>query len=516
MNSPLNGRDIQRPNFEVTRLLETTEPRLTVGASLLGLVTLGISDNPLVMYREYIQNSVDALAGGGQDSSGRVEVLIDRKNRRVRIRDNGPGLSYQGCVENLLPIGRSKKTAGLDRGFRGIGRLSGLAFASSVTFLTRSRSSDPVTCVVWPGVAPFEWEATTPITDKVVQDCVTVQTKCGANYPDHFFEVQVDGIGRHAAGTALNRDAVRAYISEACPVPMAPAFPFSQEVCELFDSPNALYVQEIVVCDDPEPVKRQYGADIQITRERKDRYTELEPFRILGMDGRRYAAIGWVAHSTYLGAIPKGARIRGMRARVGNIQIGGERVFDHLFLDDRFNRWCVGEVHVLDAMIVPNARRDYFEQGPHLRHLENHLSSTLQGIERRCKTASALRSRTKRAEVSIASLEETQDLVGSGYLSAADARDLAQQVLRTVPDVRKRLKELGSSQDQVDRLEKFESALTTLDFSTLPSRYGELCQRDVQIYQQICRALVTDYPSAGSVKGFMDRVLTRANPATLQ
>ena len=64
------------------------------------------------------------------------------------------------------------------------------------------------------------------------------------------------------------------------------------------------------------------------------------------------AAVGWIAHSSYLGAIPKGNRIRGIRARLGNIQVGDERVFDHLFEEERFNRWCVGEVHILDSRIM--------------------------------------------------------------------------------------------------------------------------------------------------------------------
>ena len=34
------------------------------------------------------------------------------------------------------------------------------------------------------------------------------------------------------------------------------------------------------------------------------------------------------------------------------------------FTEERFNRWCVGELHILDSRIVPNARLDYFSQDP--------------------------------------------------------------------------------------------------------------------------------------------------------
>ena len=87
-------------------------------------------------------------------------------------------------------------------------------------------------------------------------------------------------------------------------------------------------------------------------------------FRIPSIDGSGEAAVGWVAHSSYLGRSQKELRVRGIRARVGNIQIGGEGVFDDLFTEERFNRWCVGELHILDSRIIPNARRDYSSLDP--------------------------------------------------------------------------------------------------------------------------------------------------------
>ena len=52
----------------------------------------------------------------------------------------------------------------------------------------------------------------------------------GQGYPAHFFEVEVGGVGRHAMGMILNREAVQTYIGEVCPVPMSPMFPFARKV----------------------------------------------------------------------------------------------------------------------------------------------------------------------------------------------------------------------------------------------------------------------------------------------
>ena len=102
--------------------------QIEVGPSVLGLVTRGICDNPLVVYREYLQNSADALARCREGAGGRIEIAIEPKRKRVVILDRGPGLSYQECLDNLLPVAHSRKVIGKDRGFRGIGRLSGPSF----------------------------------------------------------------------------------------------------------------------------------------------------------------------------------------------------------------------------------------------------------------------------------------------------------------------------------------------------------------------------------------------------
>ena len=54
------------------------------------------------------------------------------------------------------------------------------------------------------------------------------------DYPEHFFRVEIDGVSRHAAGVLLNREAVRGYISEVCPVPLSPDFPFFKEIHAIF------------------------------------------------------------------------------------------------------------------------------------------------------------------------------------------------------------------------------------------------------------------------------------------
>ena len=130
-------------------------------------------------------------------------------------------MRLSGCC----PIGRSSKRLGIDRGFRGIGRLAGLAFAKTVSFTTRACDDQVVTRITWHSDRLPDVTSTDSKLEQAILNCVDVQTLPGPDYPDHFFEVEIGDLARHSAGLLLNRDAVRDYIGEVCPVPMSTRFP---------------------------------------------------------------------------------------------------------------------------------------------------------------------------------------------------------------------------------------------------------------------------------------------------
>ena len=487
-------------------MLDATGPGVTVGPSILGLVTSGICDDPLAIYREYIQNSVDELSR--QDGvEGKIEITIDPRQKRVSICDNGSGLTYQECLEDLVPISQSKKCLGRDRGFRGIGRLSGLAFSESVTFLTRARDCDPVTRVVWSKTGLADPTSSIQATELGFQDWVSVDTLDDSDYPEHFFKVEIDGVSRHAAGVLLNREAVRGYISEVCPVPLAPDFPFSEKVREIFSSSQSPYSLRITIDGEQQPIQRQYGPAIGSTANNEDHFCEFEEVRVPDIDGSEVAAVGWIAHSSYLGAIPKGEGIRGIRTRLGNIQVGDERVFDHLFEEERFNRWCVGEVHVLDSRIIPNGRRDYFERDPHLRNLENHLAPIFRQITARCRAASSNRNKEKKLMSTIADIEAMYELAASGCLAASDAEAYVEQALARLMKACQDIDPTGNGTQPHDRLSAVETRLRNFHPNGSPFPLASISPSEVETYQKVFWAVASRVPSPLSARDIIDVVL---------
>ena len=73
-----------------------------VGGDILRLVTVGMYNDPLVIYREYLQNAADSFASLG-DGTGSVSVTIDPVESQVTIMDDGTGLSPTDAVPSSSP-----------------------------------------------------------------------------------------------------------------------------------------------------------------------------------------------------------------------------------------------------------------------------------------------------------------------------------------------------------------------------------------------------------------------------
>ena len=200
-----------------------------------------------------------------------------------------------------------------------------------------------------------------------------------------------------------------------------------------------------------------------------------------------------VQHPGYAGSIPRHLGVRGLRARAGNIQVGSEGVFRNLFHESRFNGWCVGEVHITDSRIVPNGRRDYFEPGPHLRNLENHIGAIAYEISARCRRASSHRNRLRQAENSLRQTESAKALAHSGYLLPEDAAALLDRSRQQVSRVKDTLAELQITSPSADQ--DGSNLLRNPANPPLPERFDGLSPELVHALKSAFGALANSLPS---------------------
>lgn len=479
------------------------------GGDILGLVTSGMYTTPLTVYREYIQNAADSIATSGNLDNGKVEITVDPGQLYLTIRDNGPGLSYIQAKRDLIPIAKSRKHYQSHRGFRGIGRLAGLAFGSKVTFLTRCENSSLVTCVAWDGDTLRNGINNKLSIEETISRCVTVERLEDNDYPSHFFEVRVSGIPRYAAASILNKNIVREYIGEVCPVEFGVDFPYKSHIKQILQPLTPLELS-IYLDGEDSPIIRPHKRKIDFSRDRSDKFAEFEEIKIPALDGQGDAAVGWIAHSSYFGALPKKPDIRCIRVRTGNIQIGDETIFDHLFSENRFNRWCVAEIHILDFRLIPNGRRDYFEPGPHLRNLENQFRVVCRTLEQRCRDASKKRNKQVRLQSALDSLEATYDLAVSGYLTRHVAKQLINGRLLDISSLKEDYKVSEGGFSESGRLDALEEKFTNFKACSKPCSFPGVGSEEAPAYTNIFAVLAEISPSPQAAKNTIEAILEHA------
>ena len=102
--------------------------------------------------------------------------------------------------------------------------------------------------------------------------------------------------------------------------------------------------------------------------------------------------------SRFEGVLPKACWQRCIRLRKSNIQIGeADCLSNHpkrgqaLWKEDRGNNYFMGEIHALDERLIPNSRRDYFNQDVACREFEAALTEQFSQLHRLYHDASTIR-----------------------------------------------------------------------------------------------------------------------------
>jgi len=413
------------------------DERPIIGKDVLELLSSSMYVNVLSIYREYVQNAADAIDAARQigvlekETAGRVQITIDQQQRAVRIRDNGSGLSGDQFVERLVAFGASRKRGSRARGFRGVGRLAGLGYCQELIF--RSKAADDTQ------VSELRWDCRKLKTllrspeyadnlERLVSDIVTTRTLKNASCPKHFFEVELAGIVRHGNDVLMDAVAIENYLSQVAPVPFAPEFSHREAIEDFVKAQINMGNVEIHINGAERPIYRPHRSDFEVRKRVVDRFSDLQLLTIPGSEGA-VAAVGWILHHGYLGAFPHNSMIKGLRLRAGNMQIGEADLLDEIFPEPRFNSWVVGEVHILDERILPNGRRDHFEQSVHFRNVLSKLSPLARDLGRRCRTSSIRRNWVRQFEQGVSFIKDRQAILRQGAVSQSRRTRLKDEIL---------------------------------------------------------------------------------------
>ena len=500
--------------------VEVRADDVTLGKDVLELLSTAMYVDPMVVYREYVQNAADAIDAARATKllapdEGQIDITIDPQGRTLRIRDNGAGLSSDAFLTRMVALGGSQKRGSPARGFRGVGRLAGLGHAQELIFRSRAHGDGVVNEVRWDGRELRAHLADTTFEgnlSQLIASVVHVGSRAATEEDaERFFEVELARVPRGRSDKLLSPEDASDYLAQVAPVPFHPDFSFGRGITDrLKVHPGFSEVQ--IVINGGEALTRPHRDVVDING-RPSTFEAPVFIDVPSHDGATIAAVAWFLHHGYEGALSVNTLVKGLRLRAGNLQVGDAAILEGLFTETRFNSWSVGEVHLFDGRLVPNGRRDQFEQNAHYSNLTGRLLPTTRDIAYRCRTYSSRRSKLREFEVTVAAIDERMRTVHQGGMSesgvggAMAAVETAMRKLEVItastlltadrPDLEKRVDAIRQSLTLIGNVEAKGDPLVHLPAD------------DRAFYQRMIDLIFTHSANQVAAKSLVDRILEK-------
>ena len=342
----------------------------TFGANIIENLTTGMYKDSKVSYREYIQNACDqidlAVKLGILPSieSGKIEIWISEKNRRISIEDNATGIKQAEFSSTLGNIADSKKEIGKTKGFRGIGRLCGLAYCRELVFTSTAIGENVVSemrcdAQKMRDLINRNINGADITANEVLSEIYEFNYRTEKKIEnEHWFKVELIDVNNENTDL-LDFEQVKKYLSFTAPVPYKNTFIYQYEI---YEHAKALEyrLDEYSIKLNGEDVFKNYQVDFK-TSKGEDSIFDIE-FKDFRDDKGRLIMWLWFGLTRFKAVISKESEMRGLRLRKENIQIGSEDVLQKLFKEDRGQHYFVGEVFAVSKDLIPNSQRDYFNE----------------------------------------------------------------------------------------------------------------------------------------------------------
>lgn len=468
------------------------------GGFVLETLTIGMYGEARNAIREYIQNGFDSVQRAIDELKTlkpgegliEIEMAVDRKS--LIIRDNGAGLSAKSAATVLTRVGASGKSHRRNAGFRGIGRLAGIVFSNTVTFITKAKGEREQTTVIFDGkamrAAMAPGKGSTKSAQELLKDTVKAHRTPHKEVQKHFFEVRLEGL-TDPPDECRSAKELYDFVSQVAPVPYPDDFPYREKLT-IAARETGIDIEEVrITIKDgsgrPKRVTKPYGLEYEF--ESGD--VVLSDCEIHKSPTGRWWA--WVGKKDESGAYTD-EKVSGLRIRVRNIQIDGTEIVRDIFRDHaksnaRFQDYFLGEIFVEPSALVPNARRDGFEDDPTWKKVRNELATVVKQLGREAHSVS------KQGQLSVDALKgnlttvkkELKALQRANFSDADRVIKLSKNVTTYQARVAKGL--LGAPMDTAAELQAIGSALTDIKHEALSHVGGAAANVDRERIQQEAR-----------------------------
>ena len=441
-----------------------------VGKYTLESLTTGMYSDPKIVYREYIQNSVDSLdhavsLGLIEPQSMRIDIVVNAEESYTSIKDNGTGISSAEAAQTLMNVGSSKKRNANNRGFRGIGRLGGMSYCNTLVFTTSAENENVKTVVTFDCkklrhlLVPGEHEDMS--LSSVLKEITTIEI-IPEKEEKHYLLVEM--IDVNGFSDLLDIAAAKSYIAQVAPLPyQSRQFIYASQL-KSYLRDNGYTIEEFPIFvgeneSDLEPVYKPNKSRFRADRGKRivDEISSVAYFDIT-IDGELYA-LGWYGNCGWYGFLSD-KELSGFRVRKGNLLIGDSRTMNSIFKEARFNGWTQGEIFIVTDKLIPNARRDDFEQNDaYYKFIEMLSNSVGIKIARTIREASLNRNNPNAKALSEVErkIGEASIAVTEGFNSAVDK----EKMIIALTESATSLAELRVSEDLASKKQELQKKIDT-------------------------------------------------------
>lgn len=370
------------------------------GANIIENLTTGMYQDSKVIYREYIQNACDQIDKAEKLGilkprnlqskypdlgQGVVNIWLRPEDRYIAIEDNATGIKAGEFQRILGNIADSDKIMGQDKGFRGIGRLCGLAYCKRLVFTSRWPGEDIVSVMSCDALKMRKMinEANTKVQKHSASDVLNAMIEFSTrpvNKKDaeHFFRVELNDINDEneelfGGKDEDNLEQLTDYLSFVAPVPYQANFLYRSEIYAHAKEINTK-IDEYDIRINGEQVFKKYKTHLKTGKGRDD---------VFGVHFHDFysndnSLIGWMwfGKTNFRAAIKEEEISRGLRLRKENIQIGEDDTLRDLFTREaskRGNHYFIGELFAVSRELIPNSQRTYFNENPARMEFEHKL-----------------------------------------------------------------------------------------------------------------------------------------------
>ena len=445
-----------------------------IGKNIIENLTTGMYENSYTVYREYIQNAADSIdnaitSGLLKKYEAFIDIDINANTRRVSIYDNACGIPHEQFYKLLSDIADSTKDRTKEKGFRGIGRLAGIAYCDELIF-SSSYSGEAVKSIMkWDGKL-----LRSIINDKTqhpsASDLVDMLITCSeepCSLEEHFFEVVMDKIIPES-DNLINEHSVIEYLQFVAPIPYSNTFVYSSKIYE-FAKNNNFAIDEYRISINGNPLSKPYKTYIYEGNEKKTVCDEIMDVQFEVFENKKGEVLGWLWYgvSKFEKVIQIINPMRGIRLRKENIQIGSEDTLGYpkFFKESRGNKYFVGELFAVHPDLIPNARRDYFNINPTLKEFEKAIYPILhEDFYKLYHYANAVKTNTKKISDYEHKKQAFDSKVSTGGFISKDDQEKASKELEESKDKAEKAKhQLDLRKKDADKSDVFSKVYTEIN-----------------------------------------------------